>query len=211
LWEQIPAELRLDEFTPRTLGDHPAFRWRLEGHPRWQGFDLYSLPVPMQRDFAYCVWRVIEQGLRINCAYSQLVWWLIMLGEDRRVAGGAPLRSLIDLALTDWERELIKARARRTGKLRWTSSGPGTLRRCYRHLAVAYDPREWWRHDIWSPKFDPRIPLRDHEPSRPHAGYDFLAIEQRWLREGLKWHLKVALETGLLRWATLRSRLFSLT
>src|SRR5439155_23481171 len=25
------------------------------------------------------------------------------------------------------------------------------------------------------------------------------------------WHLKVALETGLLRWATLRSRLFSLT
>lgn len=29
LWQQVPAELRLTEFSPRTLPDHPAFRWRL--------------------------------------------------------------------------------------------------------------------------------------------------------------------------------------
>ncbi|HUY59138.1 MAG TPA: tyrosine-type recombinase/integrase [Solirubrobacteraceae bacterium] len=211
LWEQVPAELRLVEFSLRTLPDHPAFRWRLGKHPEWRGFDLYSLPGPMQREFAYCVWQVIEQGLTVNMNYGQLVTWLIMLGEDYRVAGRPPLRSLSDLSLVEWERELVKARTRRTGKLGWTSNGPATLRRCYRHLAVAYDPREWWQHDIWSPKYDARIPTRVHEPSRANAGYDFLAIEQSWLREGLKWHLKVALETGLLRWGTLRGRLFSLT
>ena len=29
LWQQVPPELRLTEFSPRTLPDHPAFRWRL--------------------------------------------------------------------------------------------------------------------------------------------------------------------------------------
>ena len=29
LWEQIPEELRLMEFSYRTLPDHPAFRWKL--------------------------------------------------------------------------------------------------------------------------------------------------------------------------------------
>ncbi|MGE5635615.1 MAG: hypothetical protein ACM3UV_01555, partial [Nocardioidaceae bacterium] len=105
--------------------------WRLEGHPQWRGFDLFSLPEPMQRELAYCVWQVIESGLTINTNYSQLVWWLIMLDEDYRAAKRPPLRSLIDLSLADWERELVKARTRRTGKLGWTSNGPATLRRCY--------------------------------------------------------------------------------
>ena len=43
------------------------------------------------------------------------------------------------------------------------------------------------------------------------SGYDFLALEQPWLREAAKWHMKVALETGLLRWPTIRQRLYSLT
>ena len=48
------------------------------------------------------------------------------------------------------------------------STGTPTLRRCYRHLVIAYDPREWWQHDIWSPKFDARIPIRDAR-ARPGA------------------------------------------
>jgi hypothetical protein len=91
------------------------------------------------------------------------------------------------------------------------SFGPGILRRSYRHLLIAYDPREWWQHDGWSPRFDARIPLRDHEPAVARAGYDFTVIEQPWLREALKWQLKTALETGLLRWASVLARLGSLT
>ena len=213
LWEQVPEELRLTEFSYRTLPDHPAFRWKLIERGSWRGFDLYSLPVAMQRELAYCFWQIIESGLTINMNYSQLVWWLIILDEDYRAAKRPRLRSFMDLPLARWERELAKARTRRTGKLHrmWTSNGPATLRRIYRHLVLAYDPREWWQHDVWSPKFDARIPIRAHEPNRAMSGYDFLALEQPWLREGAKWHMKVALETGLLRWPTIRSRLYSLT
>ena len=144
LWQQVPAELRLTEFSPRTLPDHPAFRWRLGCRPEWRGFDLQPLPEPMQRDLAYCVWRVIDSGLTITAPYARLVNWLIRLVEEQGRAGGAPARSLIDRSLQDWEHELVKERARRTGKLGWPKFGPGIFRRCYRHLLIAYDPRAWW-------------------------------------------------------------------
>jgi hypothetical protein len=211
LWEQVPPELRLTDFSPRTLPDHPAFRWRLGCRPEWRGFDLGPLPEPMQRDFAYCIWRVVDSGLTINPPYWQLVNWFIHLAEDVRAAGRRPLRSLIDRPVGEWEHELIRERARRRGKLGWPKFGTGIFRRSYRHLLIAYDPREWWQHDAWSPRFDARVPLRDHEPAVARAGYDFTVIEQRWLRDALKWQLKIALETGLLRWTSVLARLGSLT
>ena len=211
IFEQVPPELRLTEFSSRTLPDHPAFHWRLEGRATWRGFDLGLLPEPMQRDFAYCLWRVIDSGLQITAPYGHLIKWFIRLVDETRGAGRPPLRSLIDSSVSDWERELVRERARRTGTLGWTKSGPGIFRRCYRHLMIAYDPREWWQHDAWSPRFDARIPLREHEPAVARAGYDFTVVEQRWLREALKWQLKTALETGLLRWASVLKRLDSLT
>ena len=81
------AELRLTEFSPRTLPDHPAFRWRLGCRPEWRGFDLQPLPEPMQRDFAYCLWRVIDSGLTITAPYARLVNWLIRLAEEHGRGG----------------------------------------------------------------------------------------------------------------------------
>jgi integrase len=210
IFEQVPSELRLTEFSPHTLPDHPAFHWRLQGRGQWRGFNLAGLPEPMQRDFAYCLWRVIDSGLTITSSYGLLIKWFTRLAEEESRDAPA-MRSLIDRSVTDWEHELLRERARRTGKLGWPQAGPGVFRRCYRHLMVAYDPREWWQHDAWSPRFDARIPLRDHEPSTARAGYDFHVIEQRWLREALKWQLKTALETGMLRWATVLTRLGALT
>jgi len=66
IFERVPPELRLTEFSSRTLPDHPAFHWRLEGRATWRGFDLGPLPEPMHRDFAYCPWRVIDSGLQIT-------------------------------------------------------------------------------------------------------------------------------------------------
>ena len=42
LWQQVPAQLRLAEFSPRTLPDHPAFRWRLGCRPA----ALICIPCP---------------------------------------------------------------------------------------------------------------------------------------------------------------------
>jgi hypothetical protein len=93
LWQQVPAELRLTEFSPRTLPDHPAFRWRLECRPEWRGFDLGPLPEPMQRDFAYCLWRVVDSGLTITAPYALLVNSFSHLAQDGALADRAPLRS----------------------------------------------------------------------------------------------------------------------
>lgn len=44
LWEQVPEELRLVEFSHRTLPDHPAFGWKLQG--RRVGAGLTSTACP---------------------------------------------------------------------------------------------------------------------------------------------------------------------
>ena len=210
LWARVPAELRRAHFTAHNLPSHPAFRWRTE-HPKWLELDLRGLPGPMQRELAYAFWRLIEQGLGLNGNYRQLVWRLGQMLDDRRAAGRPAPQSLMELSLREWEREWRLSRARRKGRLALAVNQWAALRRCYQHLAIAYDPREWWQHDLWNPKLDRRIPLREHEPIRMNAGYDFLAIEQPWLRDGLKWHCKVRLEAGSLRWPTVRARLHALT
>lgn len=158
LWQQVPPELRLTEFSPRTLPDHPAFRWRLGCRPEWRGFDLGPLPEPMQRDFAYCLWRVIDSGLTITAPYALLVNWFVYLAEDVRAAGRPPLRSLIDRSISDWEHELIKERARRRGKIGWPKFGP----------AAAPDvPSPVSRLTLLPPRWPPRhrwLPPQGHGP-----------------------------------------------
>jgi len=210
LWAQVPGELRRAHFTPQNLPSHPAFRWRTQ-HPKWLELDLRALPEPMQRELAYAFSRLVDEGLQINGNYRQLVWRLEQMLADHRAAGRPAPQSLMVLSLREWEREWRLSRARRNGNLALAVNPWSAMRRCYQHLAVAYDPREWWQHDLWNPKLDRRIPLREHEPTRMNAGYDFLAIQQPWLREGLKWHCKVRLETGSLRWTSVRSRLHAVT
>jgi len=226
LFGQVPDELRLELFTPETLPAHPAFRWRLE-HPYHREVDLRRLPEPMRRELCFGFWRIIAQGLLISYDYASLARSLELILIDRAAAGRSVPVSLMELPLRRWEREWRLARARRgnvvarvegreartrrSGKLALSPGPADALRRCYRQLVVAYDPREWWEHDLWAPKVDPRIPLRQHEPNRANSGYDFLAISQPWLREALKWQCKIALETGMLRWTTIRARLYALT
>ncbi len=226
LWAQVPEQLRLACYTPELLPAHPAFRWRLV-HPYHREVDLRGLPEAMQRELAFAFWRIVEQGLAITTFYAHMTRSLDLILSDRHAAGRPVPRSLMELSLNDWEREWRLARARgkhapkpdrdrltrtrRSGKLALAPNPGHALGRCYRQLVIAYDPREWWEHDLWSAKLDPRIPLREHEPLRASSGYDFTAISQPWLREGLKWHSKVCLETGALRWTTIRGRLHAVT
>jgi hypothetical protein len=163
LWQQVPSELRLQEFSPRTLPDHPAFRWRLGCRPEWRGFDLGPLPEPMQRDFAYCLWRVVDSGLTITAPYALLVNWFIHLAQEPKLAGRPPLRSLIDRSVSEWEHELVRERARRRGKLGWPKFGPGIFRRSYRHLLIAY------ARVVAARRLEPTV-RRPDPPARSRAG-----------------------------------------
>jgi hypothetical protein len=79
----------------------------------------------------------------------------------------------------------------------------------YRLLHIAYDPREWWQHQVWDLRVDPRIPTRRHEPQR-RPSINFSLIEPAWLREGAQRHGTVGIETGALRWASVSERVTGL-
>jgi integrase len=129
---------------------------------------------------------------------------------DRRAAGRADVRSLMELDLETWARELAKAALRR-GRPRSSLKPPlWGLRTCHRLLLIAYDPREWWEHTVWDPRVDPRIPIRSLEPpGRPTANFGLVSVP--WLRLAAQWHGKVGMETGALRFGSVRDRITALT
>lgn len=205
LWAQVPERLRLAYFDTETTGGHRAFSW----HQGFRRLDLGELPEPMRRELAWCIWRAIEQGAPIHHAYGNLARRLSYAREDQTAAGEPMAVSLMDRSLEGWERELRKGALRRGLRPGGLRPALWALRSCYRLLHLAYDPREWWEHEVWDRRLDPRVPLRAHEPSAKPS-INFLALEQEWLRHGLQWHAKVGLETGLLRWSTVAERLTGL-
>ena len=76
------------------------------------------------------------------------------------------------------------------------------IARLHAALERAYSRGEWWRADVWEPRRDRRIPVREHEPLGNYR-LRFARIEQAWLREAIKWFFAQALERGVLAWSTL--------
>jgi integrase len=97
---------------------------------------------------------------------------------------------------------------------RWGRLPPGNSRAPLRavysfaRLALLAHCHEgpWWQLDEWKPRCDPRIPLAPREPSA-NVGCSPGALSVPWLRMATKWYLGTALESGSLRWATIRYRL----
>ena len=205
LWEALPPGMRLTYFSAGTVPEE--FRGGL-AHQRGRpaGVDLSGLPAPMRQELAWCVFRIIEQGGKLDVTHMRAL--VRRLGEVICDLGaGAPV-SLTGLALRDWQLQIALAVQRRTGAL----SALGTARdirqqliRCWRFLSAAYDSRPWWLLEMWDPACDPRVPQRAHEPRGRQACY-FDRIGIGWLRRGLQWHCKVGLETGALSWGTVQLR-----
>lgn len=74
----------------------------------------------------------------------------------------------------------------------------------YPRLALAAHLHDgaWWELDTWHPRCDPRIPLRVREPCRS-VGCSPGDARLPWVKNALKWHLGVLLESGTLTWSTL--------
>jgi integrase len=205
LWEALPPGMRLTYFSSGTVPE--AFRGGL-AHQRGRaaGIDLSGLPAPMRQELAWCMFRIIEQGGKLDVTHMRAL--VRRLGEVISDLGAKAPVSLAGLALRDWQQQIALAVQRRTGAL----PALGTVRdirqqlsRCWRFLSVACDTRPWWLREVWDPACDPRIPQRAHEPRGRHACY-FDRIRIGWLRRGLQWHCKVGPGTGALSWGTAQLR-----
>lgn len=209
LWEAIPPGMRLAYFSAGTVPEQ--YRGGL-AHQRGRaaGVDLSPLPAAIRQELAWCVFRIITQGGKVDVTHMRAL--VRRLGEVISDLGAAAPVSLTGLAPREWQQQFALAVRRRTGAL----PGPGSvsdlrqqLGRCWRLLAAAYDTRPWWQREVWNPAADARIPQRLHEPRRHSA--NFGQITAGWLRLGLQWHCKVGLETGTLAWGTVELRVAAAT
>ena len=209
LWETVPAGMRLAYFSRETVPQQ--YRGGLgqrDGRPL--GIDLSGLPEPMRREVAWCIFRIIEQGGKVDVTHTRMLTrWLADTVSD---LGSQAPRSLAELSTRDWQHQMVLSVRRRTGVL----PAPATARdmreqlgRCHRLLTAAYDTRPWWLREVWDPGLDPRIPQRVHEPRGRHSIH-FDRIATGWLRQAAQWHCKVGLETGAMSWGTAQLRIDTL-
>ncbi|MEP6561950.1 MAG: site-specific integrase [Nakamurella sp.] len=206
LWASVPTGMRLTCFGPDTVPCE--YRDGLgEKRGRSTALDLAGVPEPIRTELAWCVFRIIDQGGRVDIGHMRML--ARRLSDVISDLGPHAPISLIGLSALEWEHQMARSSQRRVGAL----PAPGTardlrqqLRRCYRLLSVAYDPRPWWQLEAWDPSIDARIPQRLHEPHGRRACY-FDRITLGWLRRGVQWSCKVSLETGALAWGTVQQRI----
>lgn len=209
MWASVPAGMQLQEYTPATVP--PPYLGAF--HPlggRRAGLDLSPLPQTMREELGWCIFRIAEAGGVLEIGDMRLL--VHGLGDVIDDLGPKAPRSLTDLSPRGWQQQVARSVLRHTGALpdaRTAKIVRNNLMRCYRQLWTAYDPRPWWQHEVWDPTLDARIPQRVHEPLGRRS-VNFLRIRTGWLRAGLQWYDKVALDTGLLCWSTIATRLTGL-
>lgn len=204
LWAAVPEQFRTVQLLSSDLSAEDMSGFSLHANARGFRLRFCQLAPPMDRELAWCCWRIIELGGRVTVpALQSLIRWLAGTIEDDPALDG----SLMQHTPREWERALAATYARRNGVLpgkSWLLNTTTLLRRCYRMLWAAYDDRPWWRREQWSLELDPRIPRRPHEPAQG-LSLHFHTLEPEWLRAAVQWWFKVSLETGALTWTSLRA------
>ncbi|GLW75486.1 putative transposase/phage integrase [Kitasatospora phosalacinea] len=164
--------------------------------------DLTALPEVMRREVGWWLATCTRTGERQIHASEWNRWATTaaaVIARQRHVT------SFADLPLTEWmvawarafhaDRDRMPAPGHR---LRAEHALRGMLERLLRQYSSEID---WWRHDIWSLRLDPRIPRREHEP-RANTAVRWADITPAWLREGTKFYLRLQMESGQLTWST---------
>src|SRR5260221_4463387 len=127
------------------------------------GIDLSPLPEAIRRELAWCVFRIIAQGGKVDVTHMRAL--ARRLGEVIADLGAAAPASLTGLAPREWQPQFALALRRRTGALpppRSGSDGRPQLTPCWGLLAAAPDRRPWWERRAWRPGSYPPNPPRPH-------------------------------------------------
>jgi len=213
MWAEVPEPFRLTRYrfdnVPTEYASSFGLRAATKARDSSDVVNLARLPETMAQETAWAIWRmVVDQGRKVVSLFDTM---LVRVADvvDRPPPGTGTVRSLVDLSLAQWEREIAKAHVRRGCVVSKARQHATAFRAFHELVSLRYDRREWWRRDVWNPSVDQRIPLRAHEPNGHHL-VSFLSITNAWLREAAKWHCKVSLETGQLTWSSVMVRVSSL-
>jgi hypothetical protein len=177
----IPAVFATTTFDPAD----PAMTDVFMTGSRIHGVQLCTdgLPLPMQREISWWIAHCHASGERLIHTSEWNRWTAT---ADDVVRRRPDVCSFADLSLTGWMTawgRVFHAGKGRMAALRSRARAEIALRGMLRLLAVRYSDAEWWQHEVWSLKLDPRIPRRPHE-SRGNTAVRWGALEPVWLREG---------------------------
>ena len=163
---------------------------------------LAGLPEPMRQELAWWLCSLHGDGERVT-PWALMAWVKVaaQVASDPERA----LDSFVCLSVEEWIQAAKRRFYARHGRLPaavFEHNHRATIARLHAALERAYSRGEWWRADVWEPRRDRRIAVREHEPLGNYR-LRFAGIEQAWLREAIKWFFAQALERGVLAWSTL--------
>jgi hypothetical protein len=120
MWEAIPPGMRLACFSDSTV---PQEYLGGLAHQRGRapGIDLSPLPEVFRRELAWCVFRIITQGGKVDVTHMRAL--VRRLCEVIADLGAAAPASLAGLTPREWQQHFALAVRRRTGAL----PGPGSV------------------------------------------------------------------------------------
>jgi integrase len=163
---------------------------------------LDGLPEPMCHELLWWLWSLHGGGERVN-SWTLALW--VRVAVALAVEPKRWVDSFVCLSVEEWmhaaRRQFYERRGRLPGRT-FEQTHRATIARLCTALVRACGTGEWWRADVWEPRRDPRIAVREHEPLG-NARLRFAEIGQPWLREAIKWFFASALERGMLAWTSL--------
>ena len=154
----------------------------------------------MRHELSWWLCSLHVGGERVN-SWS-LLGWVKVAGRWRPIPRA---RSLVRrLSVEEWigRRGGSSMTVTAACRARFEHNHRAAIARLCAAVERAYGAGEWWRADVWEPRRDPRIPVREHEALGNYR-LRFAEIKQPWLREAIKWFFACALEQGVLAWPTL--------
>jgi hypothetical protein len=164
---------------------------------------LEGLPARLQLEIAWMAHWQHQDGLKVSVdVCNQLASLLAWASEDGRMpqslawAGKQDLLRLHGAWFHARHGRLPAAAGGRRARLERLLGYPRLA------LAARLHDGAWWELDNWHPRCDPRIPLRAREPCRS-VGCSPGEARLPWVRNAIKWHLGMLLESGTLTWSTM--------
>ncbi len=166
---------------------------------------LGGLPARIRTELAWMAYWQFREGNKVTASeYNQIARMLAQCMGTGRLS----LDSVLDVDTAEFVplyRGWFERRHERLPSPRATVGMRRAFCGCPRSALIArMNDGPWWALDVWIPRCDPRIPLRDREPRRTENCRPGQA-QIPWMREAIKWHLGTALEAGTLTWSTLVS------
>ena len=206
LWNELSAEWRTNVFAIH----EPPFSGVIYNYDYvgQRNIDCRELSLGMQHELAWWLHSLHACGEGVS-PIALTIWKNLIVGvnHERAQKGQPQVESFLELSFEAWMAGARRSYYERYGRLPGKSFSRNyehILRRLHRALEIRYSTVEWWRHDLWDPKHDRRIPLGEHE-ALGGARVRFDTVPQPWLREGLKWFLAVGLERGEHKWTSITS------